>query len=309
MKRAPEKRWKRRVCVLLLCIVLGLVMCSLQDVSAQGALQGKIVFSSLTPDGWRIRSVEADGKNLRQMATGPGEEHFPAVSPDGKEILFIGAGRMIWIMNADGSNRRQLPLPKGIYAQPVWAPGGQEIAFVKYTVTPSDQSEIWTMKRQGEKWRDAERLSAYPPMRIYPSYSPDGSKLAYTEFKRDQRLGAVEEIGIFDIDQKRFKAVTADLTDSFKPVWSPTGEEIAFTSNKGGNYDIWVISVKNGKQRQVTTDPAYDGEPAWSPDGREMVFISTRNGSKEIWVMSATGEHPRQATKLGKGCKDPFWAR
>jgi TolB protein len=290
------------------CLVFLLFLAPFHNAGAQEKLQNLIVFSAITPEGWRLFSVRPDGKDMKPLTSAAEEEHFPAVSPDGKEILHLRS-RMVWIMNSDGSGRKQVPLPKGIYAHPAWAPGGQEIAFVKYTVTPSDQSEIWIMKRQGERWREPDRVSLYPPMRVYPSYSPDGMKMAYTEFKRDQRLGAIEEIGIFDLSQKTFKNMTNDRVDNFKPAWSPTGEEIAYTSNRSGNYDIWVISLKDGKQRQLTREPAYDAEPAWSPEGREIAFISTRSGKREIWVMSALGDHPRQLTQTGKDCKDPFWVK
>ena len=277
--------------------------------ASEGSLRNQILFSSAAPDRWKLWSIGPDGRDLKQVTSGTEEEHFPSVSFDGKEILFVDNRRVLWVMKSDGAKRREIPLPRGIYAHPAWAPGGQEIAFVKYTVTPSDQSEIWTMKRQGERWREPERVSIYPPMRVYPSYSPDGLKLAYTEFRRDQRLGAIEEIGLLDLNQKAFRNITDDRVDHFKPVWSPTGEEIAYTSNKSGNYDIWVMSLKDGKQRQLTRDPSYDGEPTWAPDGREIAFISTRSGKKEVWVMSALGDHPRQLTGMGKDCKDPFWAR
>lgn len=305
------RNWKEKVfCLLLFVEMQGTVFILMPSaIASEDSLKNRILFSSIATEGWKLWSIGPGGTDLKQVTTGPEEEHLSAVSPDGNEILYVDVKRMIWIMNSDGSNRRQLPLPKGIYAQPAWPPSGQEIAFVKYTVTPSDQSEIWTMKRQGEKWRDPERVSAFPPMRVYPSYSPDGLKLAYTEFRRDQRIGAIEEIGILDLSEKTFRKITDDRVDAFKPVWSPTGEEIAYTSNKSGNYDIWVISLKDGKQRQLTRDPAYDGEPTWSPDGQEIAFISTRSGKKEIWVMSAMGDHPRQLTRTERGCKDPFWVR
>lgn len=271
--------------------------------------QGRIYFSMNHSGNWDLWSINPDGTDLKQLTRTAEDEHAPAVSPDGKEILFVDGRRALWIMNADGSDRREIPLPKGIYAQPSWAPDGQEIAFVKYTVTPSDQSEIWVMKREEGRWLDPRRLSTYPPMRLYPFYSTDGSMLAFTEFRRDERRGPMEEIGLLHLRQKTFRLITRNMADSFRAVWSPRGEELAYTSNKSGNYDVWVISLKDGKEKQLTRDPGYDGEPTWSPDGHEIAFISTRSGGKELWVMSASGDLPRQLTKMGKPCKEPFWGK
>lgn len=97
--------------------------------------------------------------------------------------------------------------------------------------------------------------------------------------------------------------------DNFKPVWSPSGKHIAYTSNKGGNYDIWVISVKDKQERRLTLSPSYDGEPTWSPEGDEIAFVSTSSGAKEIWIVSVSGDNLRQVTNMGKSCKDPFWKK
>lgn len=286
-------------------LFFGLVLLLAQEASGQG----RIYFSMNHSGNWDLWSVRSDGTDLRQLTRTPEDEHAPALSPDGKEVLFVDGRRTLWIMNIDGSDRREIPLPKGIYAQPSWAPDGQEIAFVKYTVTPSDQSEIWTLRREEGRWLDPKRVSTYPPMRLYPFYSPDGSMLAFTEFRRDERRGPIEEIGLFDLRQRTFRLLTRDRADSFRAVWSPGGDRLAYTSNKAGSYDVWVVSLKDGTERQLTRDPGYDGEPAWSPEGHEIAFISTRRGNKELWVMSATGDLARPLTKMGKPCKEPFWGK
>jgi len=153
------------------------------------------------------------------------------------------------------------------------------------------------------------RLTSYPPIRLYPSFSSDGSKLAYAECRRDRLLGIIEEIGVLAVEGKTFETITDDEADSFEPDWSPSGDHIAYTSDKSGNYDIWVINGKSKKKRRLTTDPAYDGEPTWSVDGSKIAFVSSRSGNKEIWIISATGNNPRQVTKMGTTCKDVVWVR
>ena len=148
-------------------------------------------------------------------------------------------------------------------------------------------------------------------MRIYPAFSPDGTKLAYTEFRRDKVLDVIEEIGVpLWLSKMKFKPVyEEDGADSFKPAWSRDGEQIAYTSNKAGNYDIWVLSLRDGKQKHLTRHPAYDGEPTWSPKGDEIAFVSTRTGSKELWVVSIVGDRLRQLTRLKSTVKEPCWIK
>jgi len=270
---------------------------------------GRIFFCSSMAGNWDVWSMKPDGTELREITSTPEDERSPAVSPDGREILFVDQNRGISMMEADGSNRRTIPLPIGIYGQPAWKPDGQGIVFVKYRVLPADESEIWFMKRENGAWREPERISTFPPMRLYPSFSPDGTKLLYTEFHRDKLLGVVEEIGVLDLAKHTFQRITDHAADSFDAVWSPAGEEIAYTSNKAGNYDVWLFSSKSGKHRPLTACPGFDGEAAWSPEGRALAFVSTRTGKKELWVLTVAGGHPRLLTTLGKTCIDPFWAR
>jgi WD40-like Beta Propeller Repeat/Protein kinase domain len=80
--------------------------------------------------------------------------------------------------------------------------------------------------------------------------------------------------------------------------WSPDGQSIAFASDQGGNFDIWVQPVAGGDAIQLTRSPASDIDPAWSPDGRSIVFQSEREGGG-LFVVPASGGPERQLTSFG----------
>ena len=50
-----------------------------------------------------------------------------------------------------------------------------------------------------------------------------------------------------------------------KPAWSPDGGQIAYASNHGGSYSIWVVYSDGGNRVQLTDDSAADIHPAWQP--------------------------------------------
>src|SRR6185369_991284 len=60
------------------------------------------------------------------------------------------------------------------------------------------------------------------------------------------------------------------------PRYSPDGNWIAFSSNRDGNYDVFVIPASGGKPRQLTYHTADDTVVGWSPDGKKVLFSSTR---------------------------------
>jgi len=78
------------------------------------------------------------------------------------------------------------------------------------------------------------------------------------------------------------------------PRFSPDGEWIAFSSNRDGNYDVFVVPAAGGRPRQLTFHTADDSVVGWTPDGKDVVFTSTRGNGvfptvATLWKVSAEG--------------------
>jgi Tol biopolymer transport system component len=85
-------------------------------------------------------------------------------------------------------------------------------------------------------------------------------------------------------------SVTQGAKASDGPAWSPDGTKIAFSSNRDGNWEIYVMNADgSGATRLTINRSADDGSPTWSPDGTKIAFHSDRTGNYEIYVMNADG--------------------
>ena len=91
--------------------------------------------------------------------------------------------------------------------------------------------------------------------------------------------------------------------------------QIAFSSNRTGNFEIYVMDANGGNQRRLTNYRHTDGSPSWSPDSRRIAFTSTRDGTFgirgpdfEICVMDADGTNQRNLTNNLHQETDPTWS-
>ena len=84
--------------------------------------------------------------------------------------------------------------------------------------------------------------------------------------------------------------------------------KIAFTSDRDGNSEIYVINADGTEQTRLTDDPRGDGSPSWSPDGRLIAFASNRDGDWEVFVMNADGTDKQQLTDDLENNTEPVWS-
>jgi len=86
--------------------------------------------------------------------------------------------------------------------------------------------------------------------------------------------------------QITFGLTTNGLMEQKGPAWSLDGTLIAFTSNREGNNDVFVVPSEGGVETQLTTHNANDRLPRWSPDGKRIAFTSNRNNSHDVYTIS-----------------------
>jgi Tol biopolymer transport system component len=240
-----------------------------------------IIYSSSTSSNSQTWKIPANGGTPELIADNFAQH--ARWSPLGDYIAFDGdLGTQIQVVSSAGGTPIRLdpdtiPISRG--GMPCWSPDGKKIAFKSlYTIYMMDleTGELSTLYQQ-------EGKCAIPY-----DWTPDGSTILVEVSDTANR----SQSDIWEVPLNgRPRQVTFLSGKQEKPAISPDGSLILFSSDHGGDRDLWLTPATGGDPAQLTIfegdgeNPGRHIEGSWSPDGKSIAFSSARGDLGKIWRM------------------------
>jgi tetratricopeptide (TPR) repeat protein/predicted Ser/Thr protein kinase len=234
----------------------------------------------------------------------------------------------VYACRVDGTNCRRLVAEA---SQPDFLPDGSQI--VVHSWSPSQKGLVLHILAEQRIWRITDQIEAARPSvdfrgqfyvyhsrqeadrqpRLYrtygtetrpilreanmvvglaPTWLPDG-RILYSGCWRDAcGIIAMRADGTNPVQ------VVAGSTET-NPESSPDGKQVAFMSQRDGNWEVYIVNLDGSNLRRLTHSAANDGLPTWSPDGQFIAFATDRDGRWAVWAMRPDGSQQRRLFDIG----------
>jgi len=187
-----------------------------------------------------------------------------------------------------------------------WSPDGEAAAVVGIPHFDGWLPELRIFEKKNRTWRRVGGTNVH----AQTSWSPDGTKLAYSRAHPGVSLSTTNDLFLFDFTQNRERQLTHNQRAA-DPDFSPDGQSIVYVKHFPGCTNIMILHLKTGRTTQLT-DFRFQTEvfsPRWSPDGQKIAFsLVDSAGWRAVAVVSPTGDSLRILQNSGYDARSPEWS-
>ena len=230
---------------------------------------------------------------------------YPAISPDGEQIVFSYKGDL-YLVSSKGGEAKQLTMHEAHDYTPVWAPDGKSIAFASNRFGNFD---IFTLSLNGGA---TQRITTFSGSEIPSAFTTDGKHIVY-EAKIQAPAssvafpsGVMSELYQVSVNGGRPEQIIAVPAKNIH--FRKDGKGFVYQDRKGQENewrkhhtssvtrDIWYYNIETKRFTPLIQDAGEDTNPVFSPDNSNIYFLSERSGTYNVHVFPF--DKPSQITQV-----------
>jgi Tol biopolymer transport system component/C-terminal processing protease CtpA/Prc len=239
--------------------------------------------------------------------TAPSWLRYPAISPDGKTIVFTYKGDLYRVPSGGGT-AVPLTLHEAHDYMPVWSHDGKTIAFASDRFGNFD---IFVMPAAGGQPR---RLTFHSASELPFSFSPDDKAVLFGAARQDPAANRLFPTGsqpeLYKVPVAGGRALQVLATPAEDARYSRDGRFLIYHDKKGGENewrkhhtsaiarDIWVYDTQSARHHKITTFAGEDRSPLYTDDEKAFYYLSEESGSFNVHRMGAGGGASTQVTRF-----------
>jgi Tol biopolymer transport system component len=298
------QRWRLATAVSIACALL-VTACGEPDhdlAQTDADVRGELIVVRDTDDDDKGEPfvVAADGSEARAITDDEGFGGL-AVSPDGRTVAAFQSneqGQPVVLIDVATGNIQPVSAPKGAYYDIHWSPDGEAFAFVGFDhsrVPSGGSGSSPGILRDLVYVADAGGTNVQPldgsDGAVTPIWSPDSDALAYV-----QSPG----VWVANSDGSDARLVTTGLQSVFSPIWSPAGNQIAFTGYANEYPAVYLVNADGSGQVKLSPEGLFASDPAWSPDGAWVAFSVFDRGDVSLHLIRPDGSDHRVVAEVDR---------
>jgi TolB protein len=255
---------------------------NLQQWAAEPTTAAMVAFGGFSIQGGRIicNGFLFDAKNLQYPQVLAKQYNEEATEDSARQIAHRFADEIIFRLSG----------------------GSQGIAETKivYVKINGGDKEIWEMDYDGANQHAITHLGT---VSLSPRISPDNTRIAFSSLGHDGF-----QIRMFSLLLGRMVNFQSTGGTNLSPAWAPTGKELAYSSSRSGDPEIWISDTNGSLARRVTSFRGPDVSPVFNPKtGSQIAWISGRTGLPQLYIMDSDGSAVQRMTDGGYATS-PSWS-
>src|SRR6185503_17324093 len=292
-----------------------------------------------------LYTLPVTGGEATRITSGQAYDMQPAFSPDGKRIVFVSdrnGSENVWIANSDGTKARAVTTTeRENYMSPIWTPDGEYVIAAK-------GAQLWMYHQDGGSGVQMTGVSAAPaaggaapaaPALLGPAFATDARFLwvnirgaaqagfalrtsegeqedpsssnydPHREIRSSARVIGPYQVGQLDRETGRLHVRTHEHEGAFRPVPSPDGRWLVYTTRSDSREALKLIDLTTGEDRWLTLDVQRDDSEGGGARDRDVYPASAFLPDSSAIVTTYGGKIWRVAVPSGTATEIPFTAK